>query len=605
MGISNYWGLLALLAVPAIIILYMLRPRHQIREVASNYLWQTIVEKLEHARKIEKLKKNILLLLDVLIALLIAALLAGIYLNATQLSKHQIIIVDASFSMHASDVSPNRMAKAKQMAVDYIEKLPAQAPLSLIVLDKTPNLIYQQEDNKSLLINAIEQLEAGYNYCRTDDVYRQVELLDDSTDATVVYFGDKTIEGANNYQVRQNDDNIAVIKVVNKQIGQSLSSLVVLYNHGSKDLELPVSIYCDDQYITTKNITVHAHGQASNVFDNLPLNTKVVRATLDKDDILALDNVAYGVNAVQNELKIAYVSKGNIFLEKALKARGATHISKIDPADYVALSDYQIYIFEGFVPAVLPSNGGIWLIDPPDQTTLDFATKTGYIKQPDYHLSDHPVNRFIDQPTFGIAMSQVYTAQSDNQPIITTKQGDLAFSTKLNNQKTVVFGFDFRYSDLPLEIDFPVMINNIISYLQVDDMLDKTSFSSGDRVPIRRLASTAKVEVIDPSGQLWPLSSQTSPVVFDSSRTLGVYQINQYAADDNAVTTGYFVVNPPLIDTKDQASTLVNSGGVHYQTKDDLLLYLGLILLVLLLVELLIRYFKPSAKWLAKKGRTA
>lgn len=603
MGISNYWGLLSLLAVPAIIILYMLRPRHQIREVASNYLWQTIVEKLEHARKIEKLKKNILLLLDILIALLIAALLAGIYLNATQLSKHQIVIVDASFSMHASDVSPNRMAKAKQMAVDYIEKLPVQTPLSLLVLNDTPSLIYQRENNKNLVVNAIEQLEAGYNYYRVDDVYRQIELINDNADALVVYFGDKTIEGANNYQVAQSDGNVAISKVVNKQIGQSLSTLVVINNQSSKDLEVPVSIYSDEQYITTKSITVRAKEQASSVFEDLPLDTKIVKATLDNDDILALDNVAYGVNAMQDELKIAYVSKGNLFLEKALKARGATHISKIDPADYVALSDYQLYIFEGFVPAVLPSGGSIWLIDPPEQTALDFAVTAGYIKQPDYQLSDHPINRFIDQPTFGIAMSQVYTAQADNQPIITAKQGDLAFSTALNAQKIVVFGFDFRYTDLPLEIDFPVMINNIISYLQADDMLDNTSFSSGSSVPIRRLASTEKIEVIDPTDQNWPLSSQTNPVIFDGSTALGVYQINQYAADDNALTTGYFVVNPPVIDTAEQANTLANNGGTHYQTKDDLLLYLGLALLVLLLIELLIRCFKPNAKWLAKKGR--
>ncbi len=79
MGISQIMGLTALLGIPFIIVLYMLKPKHQNREVASTYLWQQVFDEIESASTLHRLRKSILLLLEILAILLITAILAGVF----------------------------------------------------------------------------------------------------------------------------------------------------------------------------------------------------------------------------------------------------------------------------------------------------------------------------------------------------------------------------------------------------------------------------------------------------------------------------------------------------------------------------------------------
>ncbi|MCC6805355.1 MAG: BatA domain-containing protein, partial [Anaerolineae bacterium] len=94
----------ALLAIP-IILLYMLRLRHREVTVSSTYLWQQLLHDKEANTPWQRLRRNLLLLLQLIILALLVLALARPFVIVPAVSAGQIaVLLDASASMNATDV---------------------------------------------------------------------------------------------------------------------------------------------------------------------------------------------------------------------------------------------------------------------------------------------------------------------------------------------------------------------------------------------------------------------------------------------------------------------------------------------------------------------
>src|SRR3954466_549167 len=110
-------GLLALLTIPIILLLHLLRERRRRVAVPSLLHWQNLPRKHEGER-IRRLPLTLLLLLHLLVAALI-----GLALGRPQLAgalggtaRQTAIVVDISTSMAASDGATTRFAAARERA---------------------------------------------------------------------------------------------------------------------------------------------------------------------------------------------------------------------------------------------------------------------------------------------------------------------------------------------------------------------------------------------------------------------------------------------------------------------------------------------------------
>ena len=90
--------LLSLLAGP-IILLYMLRLRRQEMQVSSTLLWQKLLRDREANAPWQRLRRNLLLILQLLIlAFLVLALARPFWPVATVVSGNVVLLLDASAS---------------------------------------------------------------------------------------------------------------------------------------------------------------------------------------------------------------------------------------------------------------------------------------------------------------------------------------------------------------------------------------------------------------------------------------------------------------------------------------------------------------------------
>lgn len=122
-------GIAAAIAVPSLLILYFLKLRRRQVEVSTTLLWKKAIQDLQANAPFQKLRRNILLLLQLLI--LAAALFAVAQpqlLNTGMDTQRHIIMIDRSASMSAEDetqgsTTRTRLAAAKDQARAFVDTL--------------------------------------------------------------------------------------------------------------------------------------------------------------------------------------------------------------------------------------------------------------------------------------------------------------------------------------------------------------------------------------------------------------------------------------------------------------------------------------------------
>src|SRR5712672_2746937 len=112
----------AALSISALLVLYFLKLRRREIAVSSTILWRKAVQDLQVNAPFQKLRKNLLLLLQLLLLLFLCAALARPVMNFKQgAGKLTVILVDRSASMAAKDADNNkrtRLEQAKRLALE-------------------------------------------------------------------------------------------------------------------------------------------------------------------------------------------------------------------------------------------------------------------------------------------------------------------------------------------------------------------------------------------------------------------------------------------------------------------------------------------------------
>jgi len=104
----------ALMALtPVIVAMYLLRLRRTEQIVSSVYLWQRMVRDLEANAPWQRLRRNLLLILQLLFLIFLILALARPFTWAKGASGQALILIlDISASMAATDVAPSRLESA-------------------------------------------------------------------------------------------------------------------------------------------------------------------------------------------------------------------------------------------------------------------------------------------------------------------------------------------------------------------------------------------------------------------------------------------------------------------------------------------------------------
>jgi len=153
------WTALGLVPL-AIVALYFLKLRRRPVPVPSTLLWRKSLEDLHVNSLFQRLRRNLLLFLQLLIVALAMLALAGPRVKGTGgAAQRYVLMIDNSASMSATDVAPSRLEKAREEARQVVRNMGGDDLAMVISFADSARVVSNYTGDKRLLLQRIGAIE--------------------------------------------------------------------------------------------------------------------------------------------------------------------------------------------------------------------------------------------------------------------------------------------------------------------------------------------------------------------------------------------------------------------------------------------------------------
>ncbi|HXX37892.1 MAG TPA: VWA domain-containing protein [bacterium] len=517
------WGLLAL---PLLVLLYLLRVRRRDHPVSSILLWQRSAPVLAAFRPSRRIERSLLLLLQ-LVAL--AAVIVGLaqpgLVGGTVAGRDVVLVLDASLSMRARDVSPTRFERARQEALTLVARLQPGQRAAVVLAAPHPVVLTPLTGDRRAVAAALRGAEP---WDAAGDVAGAVTLasvLGSGTDGRIVVWTDAARGplppmARVTYQVLgTSGDNVGITQLRVLRETPRSEALVRVDNWGSSATRTPLEVRLDNVLVYRGTLELPAGGTRAVVF---PVSgAGVLHAHVVTRDALPEDDDATAVLASTPLPSVLLIGRGNSSLERVLRVlpiARAVETQTIDPSTWTR---FDVVILDGVDPGPLPPGNYLSIgIVPPNLP----VSASGTVAQPDIATWDRedPVLRFVDLSD--VHIDRALSLAPEGGRILVAGQSPLVWEYEGNGVRMLLFGFALEDSDLPRHVAFPILIRNSLAWLGggIGDV------TVGDDVQLPAGSETAGT-LVGPDGRRTDLHPTAGAFVLPPITRAGLYRFSTAA----------------------------------------------------------------------------
>ncbi|MCC6616200.1 MAG: VWA domain-containing protein [Anaerolineae bacterium] len=610
--------LAGLLAIP-VILLYMLRLRRRETSVSSTYLWQQVVRDREANTPWQKLRRNLLLLLQLLLLALLVIALARPFITVPAVTSGQIaLLLDASASMNATDVdNGTRFAAAQRIANDIVDTMNAGDRMTVIRVADVPEVLAGYTNDSAVLHTAIDSAQASSALADWTAALTLAAAGGASAqDFNVLIIGDGGIGSAAEFPpipgdiefvpVGRSDANLAVTALAARGLpGQNPQLFAEITNYSAVDADVIFSLGVDGALFSAERYTVPARGKLPVVSSALPEDYSTLQAALTPPsgstfvDYLPQDDAAFAVAPGAGMRNVLLMSSGNRFVEQVLRSMPGVRIFQGSTDIGMPTGDFDLVVLDGWLPNTLPQDD-LLIINPPSSNALftlgDYTDQTSGI----HVRRDDPRMTFVDFDAVNVLRFRQVEADWA-EPLISAEGGALLLAGEVDGRQIAILPFDLHETDLPLQITFPILMTALLDWYTPEDVLARNAFVVGEPVGLRLPADAQAASVTLPDGAQRELPMQANPVFGDTEQP-GLYALDLTHQNDTVERT-YFSVNlfAPLESEIAPRTTLtlgqieVASGEEEEIGQYEFWGWLALLGLVILLIEWFVYWRRTRA----------
>jgi hypothetical protein len=515
-----------------VLVLYILKLRRRVVAVPFSPLWERILRDKEATSLFSKLKRLLSLLLQLaLLALLVLAL--GDPRAAESLIKGRtvVVLVDASASMQARDVSPSRLGQAKDEVKKVIRGLGAADRMLIAQMDAMVTPLGPMTGDSSALereLDGVHPTDVRADFPRAlrfaSDVLRGVDKgeivvvsdgeLGEASDASgPVHLGSAKLSYV---KVGTGDRNVGVTQFSVRRYPLDKSRYEVmleLTNTGAAPEDIELQLLGDGALVDLTKLRLQPGERLPRFYPQLSgasrtLEAKIARVDGSHDD-LAADDHAYALLPERRRAKVLVVSPGNTYLEAALLLDEYLEVTDVAPAGYpdaAKKGGWDAIVFDGATPPEMPKANALYLDPRSPGAPLKV---TDVLKQPGFDKVDrkHPVVRFLALDDVNVALGHKLVPEAGDKVLGASDGGasPLLVAGTRGGYRFVAVGFDVRDSDLPLRTAWPLFIINCINWFTDEDTQYLSSFRTGEvwRIPVAGGVTAATVKL--PDGTVLPV----------------------------------------------------------------------------------------------------
>jgi len=452
-------GLLALAAIPAIIIIHIFRRRYPVRTIAGLFLWQTGLQTPAGGGRPERLPVTPSLLLECLAALALALMLAGARCAPAADVDHLVVLLDDSASMAARNTSgESARDRAVRDITSVFDGLARTARVTLVRSGDRPAVLAGPATSVPDARAALERWQPkARHHSLVNGLRLSRELA--ARAGRVMVVSDVALDGDAPAGLRwkavgepaQNVGIIAAERTLVPGKGQGLLLLTV-GNYSDAEQSRTLTVMAAQREVSRTSVA--APPGVSSVRVPLPPGLGAVRVTLS-DDALLRDNEVVLVEpiprlvAVDNELRDG---RGRDALIRALSG----------VAD-VTTSDKGHLQFVESDAADAPRDPGAWRVafGPPPASMRGDGAATDFIG-PFVLEKRHPL--LLGVTLDGVVWTKAWPLRpSTARPLASAADRPLlADVTAPGLPTSLLFNLDLETTNLVRSPDWPILVSNLV-----------------------------------------------------------------------------------------------------------------------------------------------
>jgi hypothetical protein len=410
------WQWVILLAIPpAVLSLYFLKLKRKQLAVPSTMLWRKAVEDV-HVNSIwQRLRKNLLLLLQLLfLALLILACLRPGWSGQNRIGERRIYIIDNSASMQATDVDPTRLDAAKKRVRELIEETSSDDVGMLIAFSDRADVRQGFTKERNKLLSSLDSIQPTMHNTDLTEALRAAaglanpgrssfeDLTDiqvaDAVPATVYLLSDGGFGDLGDFDIGKlqiqyipiGEPTTANVGIVSFAVQRSedkenqLEAFARIMNHGNSQVSFTASLELDEKLLDASTVTIEPNAEAGLLFELSELEQGQLKLIVDYADSLSADNMAYAAIRPDRPINVLLVTPGNSALETALQTARVKQVASLqvegvsfltDPkyAESANSSVYDLIVFDQCSPTIMPQSNTLFIGSLPPRDPANAA----------------------------------------------------------------------------------------------------------------------------------------------------------------------------------------------------------------------------------------
>jgi len=478
------------LALPAILLMYLLKRRYPETEIGSHLLWRRALREQEANRPWQRLRRSLLLLLQLIVAACLVFALMRPYIQGQAPSAAPVVIVvDRSASMTAAasrgSGEGSALGEALRNVAAAVEELPSSRPVTLIAAGAEPELLVQDATDRREIRRALEAI--GPFYGRTDEE-AALTLADALTrgkagaELWLATDGRFRAEGAipdasgfRLFTAGRNGANTSVAAFGLQSGADSHEAAVTLIHYGARPAEGTLALIPAgaEEPAAERPFRLESGEQRVFMIENLPAADHY-RAEIRTADDYEADNAAFAFPAAAERGRALLVGERSLFLSAALGLAGFDIVQAdpagFEPGDETAASVDWIVLY-GVDERALDTDAWRKLLDSRPVWRIWSASmppRGGAVAEPEDNRADirpHPVTAHITLADTHIARIVKADPGPGMEPIAVYGGVPVLYAGSADGRPRLVLAFDPADSDLPLRADFPILTAQAAEWL--------------------------------------------------------------------------------------------------------------------------------------------
>src|SRR5437899_7400040 len=411
----------------------------------------------------------------------------------------------------------------------------------MVVLQSAANTEVKQSatSDKMALRQALEACAAIDSPTHLSEAFTLAETLTrNQPDAEIHLFSDGAVANLGEFEnqnlpliyhkVGQRRNNLGIVSLdvrANPDDPAQRAIFTSVGNFSTNAQQAELELLFDNEVVEFRPLTLPATNTQPLVFIAPQSKDGVFTVRLKAPDDLAADNQASIVSLMPQPVKVLLVTRGNRFLEKALRGPAQVQLSVASGLTDSAEA-FDLVVLDDLAPAVWPAVNVLAI------HTANTNWFSGWEPAKTPAIVDwrntHPLLRFVNFDNVQISETLAVKAPAWGVSLVDSPRTPLVIAGERDRQRIVWIGFDTLQSTWPLRVSFPMFIANAVEWLNpASENVSHLLVRAGDpfRLALAQAVTTAQVTKPDGLKQPITLEPGAREIVFGDTFRQGIYRL--------------------------------------------------------------------------------